>query len=200
MAPVILVAAMFWLPPISLGQSSQLEQISLNDQWVSSDEFDERLDDDYETISEYRIRVPKGYYKRVEIKESSKGTEVGVWSGPQRDDGTAPVIQFTVIEMPDDERITKLDDLMAAALKDVKSRRINWTQSEFRLGKIAGIGFVRADWAGMAANSDRKLRGIVLAGLHDNRAIVLRTQEVEPHHEEGLALSLNSLLTFQTKP
>ena len=199
MAPVILVASLVWLPPISLGQSSQLEQNSQLDQWVSSDEFDERLDDDYSTISEYRIRVPKGY-KRVEIKESSKGTEVAVWSGPQRDDGTASVIQFTVIEMPDDERITKLDDLMAAALKDVKSRRTNWTQSEFRLGKIAGIGFLRADWAGMAANSDRKLRGIVLAGLHDNRAIVLRTQEVEPHHEEGLALSLNSLLTFQTKP
>jgi hypothetical protein len=52
----------------------------------------------------------------------------------------------------------------------------------------------------MAANSDRKLRGIVLAGLHDNRAIVLRTQEVEPHDEQGLSLSLNSLFTFQAKP
>jgi hypothetical protein len=102
--------------------------------------------------------------------------------------------------MPDNERITKLDNLMVAALKDVKSRRNNWTQSDFRLGKIAGISFLRADWEGMAANSDRKLRGIVLAGLHDNRAIVLRTQEVEPHDEQGLSLSLNSLFTFQAKP
>ena len=62
MAPVILVASLVWLPPISLGQSSQLEQnsqleqISQLEQWVSSDEFDERLDDDYSTISKYRIR------------------------------------------------------------------------------------------------------------------------------------------------
>lgn len=192
MAPIVLIASLVWLPPILLGQTSH------NDQWISSDEFDEELDE-YSVISEYRIRIPKSY-KRIELKQAPKGIEVAVWSGPQREDGTASVIQLTVIEMPDNERITKLDNLMVAALKDVKSRRNNWTQSDFRLGKIAGISFLRADWEGMAANSDRKLRGIVLAGLHDNRAIVLRTQEVEPHDEQGLSLSLNSLFTFQAKP
>jgi|LakMenEpi03Aug12_release.lakeMendotaPanAssembly.Ray.scaffolds.fasta_scaffold114541_3 hypothetical protein len=192
MARILLVASLAWLPPILLGQTSH------NDQWIARDEFEEKLDD-YTAISEYRIRVPKNY-KRMELKEAPKGIEVAVWSGPQRDDGTAHVVQITIIEMPDNERITKLDTLMVAALKDVKSRRTNWTQSDFRIGKISGISFLRADWEGMAANSDRNLRGIVLAGLHDNRAIVLRTREVEPHHGQGLALSLNSLLTFQTKP
>ena len=192
MAPIVLIASLVWLQPMLLGQTSH------NDQWISSDEFDEDLGE-YSVISEYRIRIPKNY-KRVELQQAPKGIEVAVWSGPQREDGTASVIQLTVIEMPDNERITKLDDLMVAALKDVQSRRSNWTQSDFRLGKIAGIGFLRADWEGMAANSDRKLRGIVLTGLHDNRAIVLRTQEVEPHDEQGLSLSLNSLFTFQAKP
>jgi hypothetical protein len=192
MVLLVYVVSLVLLPPILFGQTSH------NDQWISSDEFDQRLDE-YSSISGYRIRTPKNY-KRIELKEAPKGTEVATWGGPQRDDGTAPVIQVTVIEMPDNERIAKLDDLMGAALKDLKSRRTSWTQSDFRLGKIAGISFLRADWGGMAANSDRKLRGIVLVGLHDNRAIALRTQEVEPHHEQGLALSLNSLLTFQTKP
>lgn len=192
MVLLVYVVSLVLLPPILFGQTSH------NDQWISSDEFDQRLDE-YSSISGYRIRTPKNY-KRIELKEAPKGTEVAIWGGPQRDDGTAPVIQVTVIEMPDNERIAKLDDLMVAAIKDLKSRRTSWTQSDFRLGKLSGIHFLRADWTGMAANSDRKLRGIILVGIHDTRAIVLRTQEVEPHHEQGLTLSLNSLLTFQTKP
>ena len=191
-ASLSFAASLVLLTPILFGQTSH------NDQWNTSDEFEDKLDD-YSSISEYRIRTPKSY-KRIELKEAPKGSEVGIWGGLQRDDGTAPVIQVTVIEMPENERIAKLDDLMVAALKDLKPRRTSWTQSDFRLGKIAGIRFLRADWRGVAANSDRTLRGIVLVGLHGNRAIVLRTQEVEPHHEQGLALSLNSLLTFQTKP
>ncbi|MCU0714092.1 MAG: hypothetical protein MUC43_18700 [Pirellula sp.] len=129
-----------------------------------------------------------------------KGTEVAVWGGPPRDDGTASVIQINVVQMPENERLSKLEDLMETVLKDIRSKRTSWKQSNYRLGKIDGISFLRADWVGMAPNSDRKLFGIVLVGIHDNRVIALKTQEVEQYHEEGLAISLNSLLTFQTKP
>jgi len=192
MVSLVYVVSLVLLPSILFGQTSN------NDQWISSEDFDQSLDE-YSSILEYRIRTPKNF-KRIELKGVPKGTEVATWGGPQRDDGTAPVIQVTVIEMPDNERITKLDDLMVAAIKDQKSKRTSWTQSDFRLGKLSGIHFLRADWAGMATNSDRKLHGIILVGIHDTRAIVLRTQEVEPHHEQGITLSLNSLLTFQTKP
>ena len=192
MISLIVVASLVLQPSILFGQSDH------NDQWISNDELDKNLDD-YSVISAYRLRTPKDY-KRLELKAAPKGTEVAVWGGPQRDDGTTSVIQINVVQMPENERNSKLEDLMETVLKDIRSRRTGWKQSDFRLGKIDGISFLRADWVGMAANSDRKLRGIVLVGLHDNRAIALKTQEVEPHHEQGLAISLNSLLTFQTKP
>jgi hypothetical protein len=192
MISLVFVVSLVLQPSILFGQSGQ------NDQWISSDELDKSLDD-YSAISAYRLRTPKDY-KRLELKASPKGTEVAVWGGPQRDDGTASVIQINVVQMPENERISKLEDLMETVLKDLRSRRTSWKQSVYRLGKINGISFLRADWVGMAANSDRKLRGIVLVGLQDNHAIALKTQDVEPYHEQGLAISLNSLLTFQTKP
>lgn len=192
MISLVFVVSLVLQPSILFGQSGQ------NDQWISSDELDKSLDD-YSTISAYRLRTPKDY-KRLELKAAPKGTEVAVWGGPQRDDGTTSVIQINVVQMPENERISKLEDLMETVLKDLRSRRTSWKQSDYRLGKIDGISFLRADWVGMAANSDRKLRGIVLVGLHDNCAIALKTQDVEPYHEQGLAISLNSLLTFQTKP
>ncbi len=192
MISLVFVTSLVLQPLILFGQSGH------NDQWLSSDELEKNLDD-YSAISAFRLRTPKDY-KRLELKAAPKGTEVAVWGGPQRDDGTASVIQINVVQMPENERISKLEDLMETVLKDLRSKRTSWKQSDFRLGKINGISFLRADWVGMAANSDRKLRGIVLVGLHDNRAIALKTQEVEPYHEQGLAISLNSLLTLQTKP
>ena len=141
MVSLVYVVSLVLLPSILFGQTSN------NDQWISSEDFDQSLDE-YSSILEYRIRTPKNF-KRIELKGVPKGTEVATWGGPQRDDGTAPVIQVTVIEMPDNERITKLDDLMVAAIKDQKSKRTSWTQSDFRLGKLSGIHFLRADWAGM---------------------------------------------------
>ena len=158
-------------------------------------EFDKQLGQ-YEAIGDYSIRPPAGYVRR-DAPGAPNGAGVSVWIGERRDDGTAPMVQVTMVTPPKREELPDLKSATERFIASVRRRRSNWSTSELEIVKIDGRSFAKQTWTGVDLVMKRKMQGIMFVGLFEGELVQLHTQDVEPHFDESLKLGEASILTFK---
>lgn len=142
-------------------------------------------------VEGYQVRPPKGYTLTLAPpREELKGF---AWSGPLRDDKTAP--QFIIVITP--RGPSNLEQILDKFLESVKARRVNWTETKHESGKINGLSFVRKYWTGTEPSKQWKMRGFMYLALDGSNYIQISSQDVEPHHEQALKLAEAAAFTFQ---
>ena len=150
-------------------------------------------------IEGYLVRPPLGYPK-VAPKTAPTGAKNFFWGGTKRADGMAPVFAITIGTMPRNERPPTLDQALREFLGGFqRANATGWATTPFSEVRINDLVFVQTRWSGMNAKSGRKTHGFSFLAMDGGNAIVIYSQDVEPHHEEALKLSESAAASFRRK-
>jgi hypothetical protein len=152
-------------------------------------------------VGAYQVRPPKGYTSVPTPPGAPKEARAFTWVGSTRPDGTAPQFMVVLITLPADAGLVLPDQLLVSALRALHRLYESWSQTDDETGRVNGLTFLRARWSGTDAAKKWKLHGFVYVYVapDDNLVVQLRSQDVEPNHEQALKVAEAAALTFRKK-
>lgn len=159
------------------------------------------LGDPY-SMTKFEIRPPANF----RFIKYSPETKTYIWVGPVRADETYPQLMVIVTPLSAQESNNSLTTSLQGVLGAIQKLRESWTSTPIEQGKINGVPFVRCSWNGVVAGGaraglvGRKMHGVVYLAVHENSAIQIMCQDVEPDHAEGIKLGGISALSFRVVP
>jgi hypothetical protein len=149
-------------------------------------------------IEGYLVRPPLGYPKVA--PKTTPGAKHFFWGGTKRADGMAPVFAVTIGTPPRNERPQSLDQGLREFLGGFqRGNATDWATTPFSEVRINDLVFVQTRWSGINVKSGRKTHGFNFLAMDGGTAIVIYSQDVEPHHEEALKLSESAAASFRRK-
>lgn len=145
----------------------------------------------------FQLQPPAGY--QLQTQEGPLNSKAMAWIGAPREDGVRPYVMITVMRLPAPPAgQLKEEMVLEKFLSAVRSRRQDWKQSPVRKQEINGLTFLRADWEGLEPNLELKMHGFNLVTIDNQFIVQLSSQDVEPHHKQGLQLAETAIATFKS--
>lgn len=151
----------------------------------------------------YSIQIPSDY---TEVAGPAQAASViTAFAGPQRQDGTRPVVLITLADLPrllgDAHPKITLAELGANSIKGTQKKREQWKVdvSDTTLGSVP---VKRYSWTGVAIVPGRSplrraMAGVMFVGVEANIAFFLQTQDVIPYAKDSLPVGERSIRSFR---
>lgn len=140
------------------------------------------------------IAPPPGYVLHDPPTQPPLGTTYAL-VGAARADGTRPIVQITLLELPDDKTPDTFSQSMIAG---VAKRRGNWKVQTSDL-TLNGIKVKRHQWTGTAPTQGLAMRGIMLTGTSGKVGFSLHTQDLAKYAAQTLPIGEKSMATFRMR-
>jgi len=132
-----------------------------------------------------------------------ENTSITGFAPPPRADGSRPMVQVSLIEVPSTADPALMREKIAEKmLAGVQRRRDDW-HVEKSAAKVGDVPVVRYAWSGTTipasdgAATRMAVRGVMLVGVVDTVAFELHTQDVAEHAGETLPSNEKVLSTFR---
>jgi len=138
---------------------------------------------------------------------------MAAWESPARGDAPGTQLIAMVQDVDPDNPPKNADDAAREALSGVEFKFTpggpqpqydEWAVSAFERGKIDGVAFVRARWAGIRSNNapekfrGRKMHGIFYLTLEGGRVQWFLAQDFEPYYHESLHECESAILRMRS--
>ncbi|MFL5331482.1 MAG: hypothetical protein ACJ8C4_21540 [Gemmataceae bacterium] len=145
----------------------------------------------------YQIRVPNGYSPLS--PPPNLPLKMFLWVSSKRSDQTAAQLMVGIVSPPPGEANDSIEKHLDKLLDTQKKDRTDYSQTATERGTINGLAFVRAHWSGINSENQRKLHGFYYVTKEGTTFYHIRSQDVEPHHEQALKIAEATALTFKKK-
>jgi hypothetical protein len=165
--------------------------------WTPDKTLANKLDSSAD-VDDFQIRLPASYLPKVQ--PGIPGSLITAWVGAGRSDGTKPYILVT-IQAVQGEDVSKITPEMALKvfLQPLEKKWKNWTGTAPEKGGINDLPFVRVRWRGVNPTTGQVTHGFSYVTVKSGKVVQISSQDVEPHHKEGLELAETAALTFKRR-
>lgn len=141
------------------------------------------------------IDPPKGYTPH-EPPAQPPGGSMFALAGTPRADGTRPIVQVMLLEVPPNQRT---GDTFAKAMIDGVARRRGQWKVEASDVTLGGIKAKRYAWTGTDPRQGIALRGVMYAGFSGGVGFQLHTQDLAKYADKTLPAGEASMKTFRMR-
>ncbi len=144
------------------------------------------------------IRIP------ADFTQSSKQTKgkstIYPFTGPRRDDGTAPLLQIMTVQLGEADKARSLGVTLDKFLEGVKKRRAQWSESQLSLGMISDLEFAYKSWEGAEISRGTPMKGTMyVTYVNEKLMVAISSQDVQPMADETMPLTEAAIRTFEMK-
>ncbi|HEX7831262.1 MAG TPA: hypothetical protein VF787_16515 [Thermoanaerobaculia bacterium] len=152
----------------------------------------------------WSLELPESYNERKSASPASDVLMIG-FTQAVRDDGSRPLIQITLVEMPlNMNPATFIKTLREQMIAGVQRRREEWQvkESESTIGDVA---VTRYEWSGVTipaadgASRRAPAHGVMLVGVHEGIGFSLHTQDLDTFAEKTLPEAEQAMRTFRIR-
>ena len=147
----------------------------------------------------YGIQPPRGYtLTQSRAVTLSSASNVYLWSGPRRADGTVPTLQVVIGK--DDGSLaahTSSPQVTQEALDDMGSNHSHLTTSFVSTVTLSSLTFGRGDWDGVGVQTGKEYKGSEYWSVSPSHIIHLSSHDAVPYAATTLPLIQASILTFR---
>ncbi len=154
--------------------------------------------DSERTLSNWRIRPPKGY---VFLQKADGANQVYILQGDMRANGSSPIIRVMTGQILGTQKKTHTDiEVMESYIIQLHHHYGNWKATEPEFGLIQGRRFIRRRWTGSEAipggGGSAALHGALYLTVDGKQFHSVAIQDVDPGSTTTLPLMEAAALTF----
>ncbi len=146
----------------------------------------------------FSIAPPQGYTRTA--APAGGGATIIAWAGERRSDGSAPMLQVSLIPVPQGQAVPSNQLALSAMLSGVARLRSSFLTNSPEAAQINGVEFLRQSWSGVNSGNGQKMDGVMYVTTHNNRIVALHTQDSEQRDASSRATCEASFTTFRFLP